>query len=101
MRFTSEEHIETPKNQPTGMLAAGPLADRVFEPAMVQGGNLASMFGGLVGIGAGAGMILMFVFAGFFGLLVGFDGYAFHEVRNAEDILPDYDNGKKENSDLR
>ena len=83
---------------PVSMLAAGPLADRVFEPAMMQGGSLISTFGGLVGSGAGAGMSLMFVLAGFFGMLVGFGGYAFHEVRNAEDILPDYDSGKKEMS---
>jgi hypothetical protein len=84
---------------PVSMLAAGPLADRVFEPAMMQGGSLISTFGGLVGSGAGAGMSLMFVLAGFFGMLVGFGGYAFQKVRNAEDILPDYDSGKKEMSD--
>lgn len=75
---------------PAAMLMAGPLADRVFEPSLMPGGSLASMFGGLVGTGPGAGMSLMFVFAGVLGMLVGLGGYAFHAVRNVESILPDY-----------
>jgi hypothetical protein len=76
---------------PFSFLAAGPLADRVFEPAMRQGGSLVPLFGGLVGSGAGAGMGLMLVIVGVFGSFAGLCGYAFHSVRNAEDILPDHD----------
>lgn len=76
---------------PVAMLLTGPLADRVFEPAMRSGSLLATVFDGLVGMGPGSGMALMFVFAGALGALVGFGGYAFHEVRNAEDLLPDHD----------
>ena len=76
---------------PLAILIAGPLADYVFEPAMMAGGSLQGIFGGLVGTGPGAGMSLMFIFAGIVGALASLAGYAFPAVRNAEDILPDYD----------
>jgi hypothetical protein len=82
---------------PVAMLLSGPLADHVFEPAMMAEGSLGRMaairgiFGGLVGTGSGAGMALMFVITGVLGTLVGLGGYAFPVIRNAEDILPDYD----------
>jgi MFS family permease len=75
---------------PVSILLAGPLADRVFEPAMRSGGSLAPIFGGLVGTGAGAGMALMFVIAGVASLAVGLVGYALPIIRNAEDLLPDH-----------
>ncbi|CAN5459221.1 MFS transporter [soil metagenome] len=76
---------------PLAMLMAGPLADRVFEPAMMPGGALAAAFSPLVGTGPGAGMALMFVVAGLFGAAVGLGAYLFSAVRNAEDILPDHE----------
>lgn len=76
---------------PVAMLLAGPLADRIFEPAMMPGGSLAAIFSAVVGTGPGAGMSLIFVIAGVLGALVGLGGYAFRVVRNAEDILPDHD----------
>ena len=76
---------------PLSRLAAGPLADYVFEPAMMPSGSLAAVFGWLVGTGPGAGMGLMFVVVGVIGALVGLGGYAFRIIRNAEDILPDHD----------
>ena len=75
---------------PISMLLGGLLADYVFEPAMMQGGSLASLFGGLVGTGPGAGMSLIFVITGVLGVMVGLGGYAFNAVRNVEDILPDH-----------
>jgi DHA3 family macrolide efflux protein-like MFS transporter len=76
---------------PLAQLLAGPLADQVFEPAMQEGGRLAGTFGWLVGTGSGAGMALIFVFCGLGAALVGLTGYAVRAVRDAEDILPDYD----------
>lgn len=76
---------------PIAMLLAGPLADQLFEPGMMAGGNLESIFSGLVGNGRGAGMALMLVIAGILGMLVGLGGYAIRAVRKAEDILPDHD----------
>lgn len=75
---------------PVGMLAAGPLADRVFEPAMQSGGWLADTFGGIVGVGPGSGMGLMFVLAGAVGTIGALAGYLVPVIRNAEDILPDH-----------
>ena len=76
---------------PLSRLAAGPLADLVFEPAMMPTGSLVETFGRLVGTGPGAGMSLMFVIFGLLGALIALGGYAFRVVRDAEDILPDYD----------
>ena len=81
---------------PLSWLAAGPLADLVFEPAMMPEGNLADLFGRLVGTGPGAGMSLMFVCVGLLGALVGLGGYAFRSIRDAEDILPDHDTAAAE-----
>ena len=76
---------------PIGYLAAGPLADLVFEPAMATNGRLAETFGWLVGTGPGAGMGLMFLGTAVLGLLMSLSGYLFAAVRNVETELPDYD----------
>jgi MFS family permease len=76
---------------PIGVLIAGPLADKIFEPAMREGGSLAGTFGGLVGVGPGAGMALILVITGIMAAGVGAGGYLFPAIRNAEDILPDHD----------
>ncbi|MCP4362633.1 MAG: MFS transporter [Chloroflexi bacterium] len=76
---------------PFANLLVGPLADLVFEPAMAVDGNLAGAFGWLVGTGPGAGMALIMVFAGLAIALIAASGYLFPVVRNAEDILLDYD----------
>jgi len=76
---------------PLSQLLAGPLADRVLEPAMAQGSSLARVFGRFVGTGTGAGMALMFAVTGLLAALVGLGGYFFPAVRNAEEILIDHD----------
>lgn len=76
---------------PLAMLLTGPLADRLFEPAMMPGGALAGLFGPLVGTGPGAGMALLVALTGVLGIAVGLGGYLFPAIRNAEAILPDHD----------
>ena len=76
---------------PLVMLMAGPLADRVFEPAMMQKGPLTSTLQAWVGTGEGAGMALMFVLFGIMGTLVGLTGYLVPSVRRVELELPDHD----------
>lgn len=76
---------------PIAMLLAGPLADLVFTPAMMPGGSLTTLFGGLMGTGPGVGMSLMLVISGILGILVGIVGYSVRVVRKAEDILLDHD----------
>ena len=76
---------------PIGYLAAGLLADRVFEPAMVQGGSLYIIFGWLVGTGPGAGMALMFACTSLLGMMISLGGYSLRSVRCMETELPDID----------
>jgi DHA3 family macrolide efflux protein-like MFS transporter len=76
---------------PIGLLLAGPLADRVFEPAMQAGGALADSWGWLVGVGPGAGMGLLIVVTGLLAALAGVVGYVIPQIRNAERLMPDYD----------
>ena len=66
-----------------GLLIAGPLADRVFEPAMQPGGFLAAIFGGILGTGAGAGMALLYAISSLGLLLVAVGGYACRLLRDA------------------
>lgn len=74
---------------PVAMLMAGPLADRVMEPAMAPGGSLAGALGALFGTGPGAGMGVLIAAAGVMSAVVGLGGYLFSQVRHAEDLLPD------------
>jgi MFS family permease len=76
---------------PVSPLIGGLLADVALEPAMREGGSLAGALGWVTGVGPGAGMSLIILFAGLVAILVGAAGYLFPAVRNAEDILPDHD----------
>jgi hypothetical protein len=67
-----------------GYLIAGPLADYVFEPAMIPGNSLATIFGGIFGTGKGAGMTLLYVISSLGLLLVGLSGYAFRVLREID-----------------
>lgn len=76
---------------PVAMLASGPLADKVFGPAMMPAGRLAPVFGWLTGTGMGTGISLMFVWAGLAGAAVGIVGYFVPNIRNVEVLIPDHD----------
>jgi DHA3 family macrolide efflux protein-like MFS transporter len=76
---------------PIAMVAAGPLADHLFEPAMMPGGSLVQSFGWLVGTGPGAGMALLIICCGLLSTAIPLLGYAFRAVRDVEVILPDHD----------
>ncbi|MBN2304931.1 MAG: MFS transporter [Anaerolineae bacterium] len=76
---------------PIGFLLAGPLADRLLEPAMQPGGALVNVFGSLTGTGPGAGMGVMFLLTGLAGCLTCFGGYLIADLRNVERLLPDAD----------
>lgn len=75
---------------PLAMLVAGPLADRVMEPAMQSGGRLAVLFRPLLGQGPGAGIALLFLCAGLGTTAVALAGYAWQRVRAADLLLPDH-----------
>lgn len=76
---------------PVAMLASGPLADKVFGPAMMPAGRLAPVFGWLTGTGMGTGISLMFVWAGLAGAAVGIVGYLIPSIRDVERLIPDHD----------
>ena len=76
---------------PIAMLASGPLADKVFGPAMMPAGSLAPLFGWLSGTGPGAGISLMFVWGGLAGAVVGLVGYLIPNIRNVEQLIADHD----------
>ncbi len=77
---------------PLAMLVAGPLADRVLEPAMRNPQSaLATSLGWLLGTGPGRGMALLFIIGGGLAALVGIGGFAFRLLRDADTLLPDHD----------
>jgi DHA3 family macrolide efflux protein-like MFS transporter len=80
---------------PISPIIAGTLSDYVLEPAMKAQTGLSSIFGGIFGTSAGAGMGLLITFCGLAAALVGLSGYFFPAIRNAEDILPDHDQLQK------
>ncbi len=76
---------------PLGMLLAGLLADRVFEPWLATDGALAPALGAALGTGRGSGMALMFVLAGLAGAFIGLVGYSSRSIREVETDLADHD----------
>lgn len=76
---------------PLGAAIAGPLADRYFEPAMMQDGALAGIFGNIFGTGEGAGIALAYTLFSGCGLFFALISYAVPLLRNVEDTVPDCD----------
>lgn len=75
---------------PLAFLLAGPLADRVFEPAMRTGSLLAnSPVGQLLGSGPGRGIGLMFVLSGLTLVFASLLAYSNPRIRHVEEELPD------------
>ena len=77
---------------PAAMLVAGPLADKILEPAMrLETSPLATSVGWLVGTGPGRGMALMFIVGGIMSAGVSLAGFFIPILRKAEDLLSDHD----------
>src|SRR5690348_14730777 len=74
---------------PLGYLSAGPLADRLFEPLMAEGGAGAGVLGGIIGTGPGRGIGLILVLSGVFLAMWAVAAYLYRPIRRLEDILPD------------
>jgi hypothetical protein len=93
-RISSVRWVFAVGTPPLAMMIAGPLADRVFEPAMRSGnGFLPAAFGWIAGTGPGAGMAVMFLVAGLCIILVSLIAYAVPSIRNIESLLPDHTTG--------
>jgi hypothetical protein len=76
---------------PAAMALAGILADRVFEPAMLPDGALYPLFSGIVGVGKGSGMAVMFVVFGLIGALISAGFFGIRAVRQVDTLMPDHD----------
>ena len=73
---------------PISYLLIGPLADKVFEPAIGAAGW--STVAPFVGDSQGAGMGLLITCAGFFTLIITLAVYSIPAMRNIETALPDH-----------
>ncbi len=74
---------------PLAYLLAGPLADNIFNPMLVEGGFLADSVGLIIGTGPGRGIGLMFVGLGFIAFLATLWAYFNPRIKLVEDELPD------------
>jgi hypothetical protein len=75
---------------PFAYIIAGPLADRVFEPLLVESGLLASSVGQIIGVGAGRGIGLIYIILGSIIMLSTLIGYQYPRLRKVETELPDF-----------
>lgn len=75
---------------PIAYLVAGPLADNVFEPLMIEGGKLSGSVGRLIGVGDGRGMALIYLLLGCIILLATLAAYLYPRLRKVETELPDF-----------
>ena len=73
------------------MIAAGPVADYLCEPAMASDTLLARVFGPIVGLGPGTGMATMLFMSAILVAVVGLAGFAAKSLRRIESLLPDLD----------
>lgn len=74
---------------PVAQFAAGPLADKVFEPWLSVHGMLAGTVGRIIGTGPGRGMGFMFIILGAMSGVGMFLAYLYRPFRLLEDQLPD------------
>jgi MFS family permease len=75
---------------PLAYLVAGPLADRVFEPLMAEGGLLAASVGQIIGVGPGRGVGLLYIVLSTLTVLAAGAGFLYRPLRDVEDDLPDH-----------
>lgn len=74
---------------PAAYLAAGPLADKLFEPLLDVGGPLAGSLGLVLGVGRGRGIGLLLIVAGVATLIVTVTGYFQPRLLNVDAEVPD------------
>ncbi|MCK5024924.1 MAG: hypothetical protein KAR56_04835, partial [Thermoplasmata archaeon] len=77
-----------------GMVLAGPLADLVFEPGMMEGGKLALTFGWLLGTGPGTGIKLIMILCGIGSAMTALVALSIPRIRNVETLVLDADDPK-------
>ncbi|BAY65324.1 hypothetical protein NIES22_54290 [Calothrix brevissima NIES-22] len=72
-------------------LIAGPLADKIFAPALTASNSRAGTLTTIFGTGAGAGIALLYVICAVCMLMIGCAGFYIRQLRDMERILPDHD----------
>jgi len=75
--------------QPLGILIAGPLAEKIFEPLLREGGSLAPTVGKIIGTGSGRGTGLLYIVIGFSVILFTVLAFTYPPLRHLERDLPD------------
>ncbi len=74
---------------PLAALAAGPLADDIFEPLLAVNGPLAESVGRVIGVGPGRGIGLLFIVMGGLTVLITVVAFLYPRLRLVENELPD------------
>ncbi|WP_246938507.1 MFS transporter [Bacillus pinisoli] len=74
---------------PFAYITAGPVAEKLFTPMMVEGGLLASSIGRLIGVGESRGIGLLFIILGILWAILGVVYYLHPRIRNLDKELPD------------
>jgi len=88
-RFFSVYRVVGQATIPLGFLMAGPLVDRVLEPAMAADTGLARALGPVVGTGPGAGMAVLFLATAVLGVLTCLGATLVRPIREIDRLLPD------------
>jgi DHA3 family macrolide efflux protein-like MFS transporter len=74
---------------PLAYLVSGPLSEKFFIPAMVEGGTIAARYGHFLGVGADRGIGLMYILFGLIYILAGQAIVLYPRLRRIELELPD------------
>jgi len=85
---------------PLAYLLSGPLSEKVFIPAMVEGGSIASRYGDLLGTGPDRGIGLMFIIFGLVYILAAQTIMLYPRLRRIELELPDADESPSEDPEV-
>lgn len=93
-RIFSARRVIASIMSPIALALAGPLADRVFSPAMMPGGALEGSLGHIFGVGPGAGIRVLFVATGILSTATALIWLTHPRIRHVETELPDAVNDK-------
>jgi len=74
---------------PIAYLLVGPLVDKLFAPALMEGGALAGSVGRIIGVGPGRGISFLFICLGAVVVIVAATGGLYPRLRRIEEELPD------------
>jgi DHA3 family macrolide efflux protein-like MFS transporter len=75
--------------QALALLAAGPLAEKVFEPLLLANGPLEKNVGQILGVGPGRGVGFLFVLLGVLFVIFSLIGLSYHPLRRVDEGIPD------------